>query len=75
MDPAGNLYINDENNFVVRKVDTNRIITTVAGTGAAGYSGDDGPATKAKIAGALGVAIDSAGNLYIADTGTASSAG
>ncbi len=69
IDAAGNLYINDENNFVVRKVGINHVITTVAGTGKAGYSGDDGPASKAQLAGALGVAVDKDGNLYIADTG------
>ncbi len=69
VDAAGNLYINDENNFVIRKVNTNRVINTIAGNGKAGYSGDGGPATKAQIAGALGIAVDAAGNLYIADTG------
>jgi hypothetical protein len=69
VDAAGNLYINDENNFVIRKVSTDHVITTVAGTGQSGYSGDGGPATKAQIAGALGIAVDAAGNLYIADTG------
>jgi sugar lactone lactonase YvrE len=69
VDASGNLYINDENNFVIRKVSTNQVISTVVGTGKSGYSGDGGPATKAQIAGALGVAVDAAGNLYIADTG------
>src|ERR1039457_4010421 len=69
VDAAGNLYINDENNFAIRKVNTNQVISTVAGNGTSGYSGDGGPATKAQIAGALGVAVDAAGNIYIADTG------
>jgi trimeric autotransporter adhesin len=69
VDTAGNLYISDEGNFVVRKVNANRVITTVAGNGTSGYSGDGGPATKAQIAGALGIAVDPAGDIYIADTG------
>jgi sugar lactone lactonase YvrE len=69
VDAKGNLYINDENNFVVRKVGTNQIITTIVGTGKAGYSGDGGPAAKAQIAGAIGLTVDREGNLYIADTG------
>jgi hypothetical protein len=68
-DAKGNLYINDENNFVVRRVGTNQVITTIVGTGKAGYSGDGGPATKAQIAGAIGLTIDAEGSLYIADTG------
>jgi len=69
VDEAGNLYINDENNFAIRKVNTNQMISTIAGNGKSGYSGDGGPATKARIAGALGVAVDAGGNVYIADTG------
>jgi sugar lactone lactonase YvrE len=68
VDAAGNLYISDEGNFVVRKVNANRVITTVAGNGTSGYSGDGGPATKAQLAGAWGIAVDRAGNIYIADT-------
>src|ERR1700683_984590 len=56
VDAAGNLYISDEGNFVVRKVNADRVITTVAGNGTSGYSGDGGSATKAQIAGALGIA-------------------
>jgi trimeric autotransporter adhesin len=69
VDAAGNLYISDEGNFVVRKVNADRVITTVAGNGTSGYSGDGGSATKAQIAGALGIAVDRAGDIYIADTG------
>jgi hypothetical protein len=69
VDARGNLYINDENNFVVRRVGTNQVITTIVGTGKAGYSGDGGPAAKAQIAGAIGLTVDREGNLYIADTG------
>jgi uncharacterized protein (TIGR03437 family) len=64
IDSAGNLFISD--NLRIRKV-SNGIITTVAGNGIAGYSGDNGPATSAECA-AGGLAVDSAGNLYIADT-------
>jgi len=70
VDGAGNLYIVDLNNNRVRKVSTGTgTITTVAGTGVAGYSGDNGPATQAQLANAAGVVVDGAGNLYIADNG------
>jgi uncharacterized protein (TIGR03437 family) len=68
LDSAGNLYIADGNNNRIRKV-SNGIITTVVGSGVAGFSGDNGPATSAELAGPVGVAVDSAGNLYIADSG------
>jgi len=72
VDGAGNLYFVDKGNNRVRKIDTKGIITTYAGTGTAGYSGDGGPATSAKLGLNLtvahqGLALDSAGNLYIAD--------
>jgi sugar lactone lactonase YvrE len=67
VDTAGNLYISDSGNNRIRKVALNGIISTVAGTGAGGYSGDGGPATSAKIFSPYGVAIDAAGNLLIAD--------
>ena len=68
VDYAGNLYIADRNNAAVRRVDAaTQIITTVAGTGTQGYSGDNGPATSAKLNAPTGVAVDAAGNLYIAD--------
>jgi uncharacterized protein (TIGR03437 family) len=70
LDGAGNLYFADTQNFRVRKVDTKGIITTVAGNGQSGNSGDGGPATSATLATPLGVAVDSAGNLYIADQDT-----
>ncbi|CAI2719302.1 NHL domain-containing protein [Nitrospina watsonii] len=66
-DKQGNLYIADRENHVVRKVDTNGIITTVAGTGSAGYSGDKGPATEAQLDLPSDMAVDNAGNLYISD--------
>jgi len=68
VDIAGNLYIADTGNHRIRKVATGGTITTVAGTGEAGYSGDDGLATIAKLNGPRGVAVDEAGNIYIADT-------
>jgi sugar lactone lactonase YvrE len=67
VDSFGNLFIADSGNNRIRKVDTNGIITTVAGTGAAGYSGDSGPATSATLYNPVGISVDSAGNLFIAD--------
>jgi uncharacterized protein (TIGR03437 family) len=66
VDSAGNLYIADTLNNRVRKV-ANGAITTVAGNGTSGYGGDNGPATSAQLFWPLGVAVDSSGNLYIAD--------
>ena len=70
VDAAGNLYIADTNNFRVRKVDTSGIITTIAGTGAIAYAGDGGPAINASFTEPTGVALDSVGNIYIADRGS-----
>jgi len=67
LDAAGNLYIIDNNNERIRKVDTKGIITTVAGNGGKGYSGDGGPAANASLDTPYGVALDPAANLYIAD--------
>ena len=68
-DAAGNLYIADSANSRVRKVDVSTgIITTVAGNGSgSGYIGDGGPATSAVVGSPIGVTVDTAGNLYIAD--------
>ena len=66
-DREGNLYISDRANHRVRKVNTRGIITTVAGNGTAGFSGDGGPATKASLDLPSGLAVDPKGNLYIAD--------
>ena len=66
VDAAGNIYIAQANNHRIRKVDTSGIITTVAGNGSAGYRGDGGPATEARLYHPWGVAVDGAGNLYIA---------
>ncbi len=68
VDPAGNLYIADTGNHRIRKVSSG-VITTVAGSGTAGFSGDNGPATSAQLNHPVGVAVDSAGNLYISDYG------
>jgi len=68
LDKAGNLYIADSGNNRIRKVDLAGIITTVAGSNQAGYSGDGGQATSAKLNFPLGVRADSAGNLFIADS-------
>jgi len=67
VDGAGNLYIADEHNNVIRKVTPGGVITTVAGNGTVGYSGDNGPATSAQLNWPFDVALDAAGNLYIAD--------
>jgi hypothetical protein len=69
VDAAGNLYIGDETNNRVRKVNTSGIISTYAGNGVAGYSGDGGQATAAAINAIDGLRLDAAGNLYIADNG------
>lgn len=69
VDSAGNIYISDTLNHRVRKIAPNGIITTVAGTGVEGFDGDGGPAVLAKLSRPTGLAVDSQGNLYIADTG------
>jgi hypothetical protein len=68
VDAAGNLYIADTLNSVIRKVNAAGIITTFAGNGRYAYAGDGGLATKAALNQPSGVAVDSGGNLYIADT-------
>ncbi|WP_125532024.1 NHL repeat-containing protein [Streptomyces sp. WAC 06725] len=68
VDRDGNVYIADYHNHRVRKVDSKGIITTVAGTGQAGYVSDGGPAAATKLYHPTGVAVDAAGNLYIADS-------
>lgn len=67
VDGAGNLYIADRFNHCIRKMTPSGIITTVAGTGVAGFSGDGGPATAARLREPTGVVMDGAGNLYFAD--------
>ena len=67
--PDGSLYIADTNNNRIRRVGPDGIITTVAGTGTWGYSGDGMPATQAQLYKPYGVAVGPDGSLYIADTG------
>jgi sugar lactone lactonase YvrE len=70
VDSSGNLYVADTTNNVIRKVVNPGpigIISTVAGNGLGGYSGDGGPAASASLSGPTGVSVDAAGNLYIAD--------
>jgi DNA-binding beta-propeller fold protein YncE len=67
-DAAGNLYFSDTFNHCIRRVDARtEIITTVAGCGEVGYSGDGGPATRARFNEPYGIAVDNAGNIYVAD--------
>ncbi len=68
LDSAGNLYIADSNNHRIRKVNTSGIITTVAGSGVYGFSGDGGPATEATLGYPDDIYVDKSGNLYIVDT-------
>jgi len=69
VDASGNIYIADYGNHCIRKIDASTgDITTVAGNGAAGYSGDGGPADAANLNFPYGAAIDASGNIYIADT-------
>jgi trimeric autotransporter adhesin len=68
VNPAGELFIADAGNHRIRKVDTNGIITTIAGTNSFGLSGDGGPAVNAQLFAPSGVAVDDFGNVFIADT-------
>ncbi len=67
VDPLGNLYVGDFGNSRLRKIDTAGVITTVAGNGTTGYSGDGGAATAASISEAFHILADSSGNVYITD--------
>jgi len=67
-DAQGNLYFAETGNHVVRKLSSGGIITTVAGNGVQGFSGDNGPATAAELDSPAGLALDAAGDLYIADS-------
>lgn len=70
LDSSGNLFIADTDNHVIRKVDiASGLISTLAGTGASGYSGDGGAATLAKLRKPRGVFVDAAGGVYLSDTG------
>jgi trimeric autotransporter adhesin len=68
-DRSGNVYLADTANFRIRRIDTNGIITTIAGNGQSGRSPDGTPAVQASIASSYSVAVDSSGNVYFADSG------
>src|SRR5208282_1654899 len=69
VDASGNLYIADSGNNRIRELNhSTGVITTVAGDGTQGFSGDNGPATAAELNGAFDVTVNARGNLYIADT-------
>jgi len=69
LDPVGNLFIADNQNAVVRKIASTGVITTIAGNGVPGYSGDGGPAVAAQLNDPRGVAVASNGDIYISDAG------
>ena len=77
LSPDGNIYVLDSKNFAVRRIDKdNKVVTTVAGTGKPGYTGDGGDAVSATLGskageyfdGPLSMALDEDGNIYIGDT-------
>jgi sugar lactone lactonase YvrE len=68
LDAAGNMFVADTYNHRVRRIDRNRIITTVAGNGRAAYAGDGGPAVRASLDNPQGIAVGPDGSLFIADT-------
>lgn len=68
VDDTGNVYIGDRSNYRLRKVDTFGVITTIAGTGVAGFSGDGGAATAAQTNGLISISLDSAGNVFFSDS-------
>ncbi len=67
VDAAGNIYVSDAVDHRIRKIDREGIITTVAGDGHPGFGGDGGPARLAQLNSPYGLAMDPAGNLYVAD--------
>ena len=67
VDGVGNVFFADGNNNRVRKINTSGIITTIAGNGTPGYSGDGGAATSAEINNPIGITVDASGNFYIGD--------
>jgi hypothetical protein len=70
IDGAGSILVADTLNHRIRRITPDGIITTIAGTGQAGFSGDGGPATSASLNSPYDVAVDTAGNIYIADKST-----
>lgn len=70
IDAAGRLFIADQDNQRIRRVDLTGTITTVSGNGTTGFSGDGGPATAAQLNIPANVAVDAVGNLFIADLGS-----
>lgn len=68
VDAAGNIYIADTENHRIRKINTSGIISTIAGTGVSGFSGDGAAATLAQLDTPRGVSVDASGNIYIADS-------
>ena len=69
VDGSGNLYVADKNNNRIRRIDTQGVITTIAGTGERGFGGDGGPATEAQLVRPAGLALDGLGNIYVVDSG------
>lgn len=69
IDALGNLYVADTGNHIVRKIDTNGVVTTIAGSGEPGFAGDGGPPREARLQEPMGLAFDDRGDLYIADYG------
>src|SRR5262249_9809840 len=66
-DHAGNIYFTEAGIGRIRRIDTNGTMTTIAGTGVPGFSGDGGPAVQAQLAYPTGIALDELGNIYVAD--------
>ncbi len=69
VDSADNIYLTDNGNHALRKINTAGIISTIAGNGLEGFSGDGGPATSARLDYPAGATMDATGNIYIADYG------
>ncbi len=67
VDASGNIYFSDQGNFCIRKVTSSGIISTIAGTGLQGFSGDGGPATAAAMKATFGIVLDAVGNIYFSD--------
>lgn len=68
LNPKGNLYVADSKNNRIRMIDASGTITTIAGTGRSGFTGDGGPAVEARLRYPCGVAVDAAGNVYFGDS-------